>query len=111
MRDLRERGSSPGEPAVERPHHRRHPLHPWSPWLLLRNRFYLGVVVYRHEVCPGEHESMLERVEGPTVHNKRAVFAIDPTGRTMVPLRRPYCPLATCPRTSPAGFAAVWTLK
>ncbi len=37
---------------------------------LLKNRFYIGEVVYRGEVCPGEHEPILDRVLFEAVQEK-----------------------------------------
>jgi hypothetical protein len=39
---------------------------------LLRNRFYVGEVVYRGEVCPGEHERILDRDLFEAVQQKLA---------------------------------------
>jgi site-specific DNA recombinase len=39
---------------------------------LLRNRFYVGEVVYRGEVCPGEHAPILERALFEAVQEKLA---------------------------------------
>jgi hypothetical protein len=39
---------------------------------LLRNRFYIGEVVYRGEVCPGEHAPILDRALFEAVQEKLA---------------------------------------
>jgi DNA invertase Pin-like site-specific DNA recombinase len=44
---------------------------------LLKNRFYIGEVVYRGEIHPGEHEPILQRVLFEAVQTKLKANAVD----------------------------------
>ena len=47
---------------------------------LLKNRFYIGEVVYRGEVHRGEHEPILDRELFEAVQAKLAANAVDAAG-------------------------------
>jgi site-specific DNA recombinase len=70
---------------------------------LLKNRFYIGEVVYRGETHRGEHEPILDRGMFEAVQAKFATGAVArQVRRGMLISRRRICPLATA--SSPSFF-------
>lgn len=97
--ERRLRGDSNGEIAAwlnargHRPRGRNQLFTPWAVRDLLRTRFYVGVVVFRNEEFPGQHEPIVasELFAGVQARRGRARTAQRPTGPSGVLRGRAFC--------------------